>query len=302
MHRSCSPTILSISARVSASAWSRASCGLLRTRSSVCRQARAASPNWRSQRCSASRWRRAARRCSACARWRRHGRRRSTTSSSTGSARATGVDGVGVAAGRSRWRRRRAGQRPRPRRSSRGRGVDCAEVALLRAPAHACAGRASGSSPAAPRVVMRKLLSGNGCDIQPTSRWTNMPTRSAWTSISSVGRGFFMECRGARGHAGIAKLSAAPGRACPRDPCRIARLAGRGRRLEHLEEAHHDRARPAHADADEDALADPGERLRARTRSAAGSGSRPRPDRPARRAPGAPSPPALRCGSASLWT
>ena len=32
-------------------------------------------------------------------------------------------------------------------------------------------------------VVMRKLLSGNGCDIQPMSRWTNMPTRSAWTSI-----------------------------------------------------------------------------------------------------------------------
>ena len=65
-----------------------------------------------------------------------------------------------------------------------------------------CAGRASGSSPAAPRVVMRKLLSGNGCDIQPMSRWTNMPTRSAWTSISSVGRAFFMGCRGARGTRG----------------------------------------------------------------------------------------------------
>ena len=51
-------------------------------------------------------------------------------------------------------------------------------------------------------VVMRKLLSGNGCDIQPMSRWTYMPTRSAWTSISSVGRGFFMECRGARGTQG----------------------------------------------------------------------------------------------------
>jgi hypothetical protein len=32
-------------------------------------------------------------------------------------------------------------------------------------------------------VAMRKLLSGNGCDIQPMSRWTNMPMRSAWTSI-----------------------------------------------------------------------------------------------------------------------
>src|SRR3954468_8199084 len=37
-----------------------------------------------------------------------------------------------------------------------------------------------------------------------------------------------------------------------------------GLALEHFEEAHLDRARPAHADADEDALGDPAQRRRAR--------------------------------------
>ena len=34
-------------------------------------------------------------------------------------------------------------------------------------------------------LAMRKLLSGNGCDSQPRSRWTNMPTRSEATSMVS---------------------------------------------------------------------------------------------------------------------
>ena len=39
-------------------------------------------------------------------------------------------------------------------------------------------GRANGWSRSAPRRRCLKLLSGNGCDIQPTSRCTNIPTRS----------------------------------------------------------------------------------------------------------------------------
>ena len=146
-----------------------------------------------SQRCSASRWRvetllpgmRGSSAESAPARAGTGSVGGSTTVSSAGSVVGDGVDGVGAAEAPSASLAAapgRSASRPRssPAPSSRR------EVAVLRAPAHRCAGRASGSSPAAPAVVMRKLLSGNGCDIQPMSRWTNIPTRSAWTSISGV--------------------------------------------------------------------------------------------------------------------
>jgi hypothetical protein len=96
------------------------------------------------------------------------------------------------------------------RRRGQRAAVEQGEVAVLRAPAHPRqAERADRRHLGG--VVMRKLLSGNGCDIQPTSRWTNIPTRSAWTSISGVMVlvAAFMDGRPAeRRQAGLAVLSA----------------------------------------------------------------------------------------------
>ena len=191
MQISRASTILSTSARVSDSAWARASAGRAATSSSVCRQAREASPYCRSQSFCASRW--ASRRSCRAMRGAFLGRER----------RRLEPAGLGRRL-RRRVRRARPPRRPRRRRRptrrrhrSRRPWPDAApprsarrrRAARGRCPAGSSApapGRASGSSPPAPAVVMRKLLSGNGCDIQPTSRWTNIPTRSAWTSISGV--------------------------------------------------------------------------------------------------------------------
>ena len=190
MHRSCSPDHL-----VDDRARQRLGLGarLLRlARNEVERVAAglAASPYWRSQRSCASRWRVELAGALGLGALRRMG----------GGADDVVVDRQRVRGRCRRHRRRRGRSRWRHRPRSEAARAACSSPAPTR-PAGSgrsaagssapCAGRASGSSPAAPRVVMRKLLSGNGCAIQPTSRWTNMPTRSAWTSISSVGLGCF---------------------------------------------------------------------------------------------------------------
>ena len=214
MHRSRSPDHLvddRARQRLGLARAPRAACR--RTRSSVWRQALRGLAVLALAALFASRWR--VRACRAllglwarCAAW----AAALTTLSSTGSMYGTVSTAVGGRRGRSRWRRRRTGSWPgsvviaraavdrRERRSAAG------SSAPVRRPSE----RIVASCAA---VVMRKLLSGNGCDIQPMSRWTNMPTRSAWTSISSVGCcGLFYGVPRARRHAGIAMLSAAPGR------------------------------------------------------------------------------------------
>ena len=180
MQRSCSPTILVVIARARASACARASCGLARTSSSVCLQVRAASTYWRVQRCSAARWRMSFLCRSACTRW------RACAAASTTLLSSGGVNGTVSTASTSPRPESLAAS---PARAGKGPGsvvagpaslptgsLCCGLQRTLRRPSERIVASCAG-------VAIRKLLSGNGCDIQPMSRWTNMPTRSAWTSI-----------------------------------------------------------------------------------------------------------------------
>ena len=186
MQSSRASTIFSTRAGVSASACALASRGRPATSSIVCRQAREASPYWRSQtfcasRC-ASRRRRWARpaRSSGDRRAVERARAVSLRSAATPSARPAPRPGgaVDVVVGGDQ---RRSGQARPPASppSSRDRSLCCGLQRTRPRPSERIVATCAG-------VVIRKLLSGNGCDIQPTSRWTNIPTRSAWTSISGV--------------------------------------------------------------------------------------------------------------------
>ena len=190
MQISRASTILSTRARVSDSAWARASAGRAATSSRVCRQAREASPYWRSQSFCASRWAsrtllpgdaraflgRERRRLEAAGLGRRAPRRRPALAGLGGRGGAPpDVPSASLAAALAE--RFAAAVRAPP--SSRERSLSCGLQRTRARPSERIVASCAG-------VVMRKLLSGNGCDIQPTSRCTNIPTRSAWTSISGV--------------------------------------------------------------------------------------------------------------------
>ncbi len=167
MHRSCSPTILSVIARASDSAWARASCGLPGTRSIVWRQARAASAYWRSQRSRASRWR-ASFRCRSA-----RARLAAWTAAEVASSAGTAYDGTVSAASMS----------PRLESLAASTGgapsepdPDCVSSSSC-GPRSLCRGFQRTVRRPSERIVatcaalvMRKLLSGNGCFIQPMSR------------------------------------------------------------------------------------------------------------------------------------
>jgi len=166
MQSSRASTILSTKARDSASACAFASRGRAATISIVCRQAREASPYWRSQIFCASR----------CASRRR---RRSTRMPSSG-----GPAGRSRVPGAVSWlvgSSLAAASAPLTSASLAAARAGCGSSGVISPPSSRQRSLCCGLQRTRPRpserivatcagVVMRKLLSGNGCDIQPTSR------------------------------------------------------------------------------------------------------------------------------------
>ena len=152
-HRSPSTSILSSMARESCSAASRACCGSAPRRSVILRRSRQASMYWRSQ----------TRREDCCCSIQAASARRAASAGSTGRSvvvagwGATSPGSTATGSGSLRSGLQRSCFRPKPRITS-----ICSIELIL------------------------KLDSGKGWDIQPTSRWTNMPTRKSSTATIAV--------------------------------------------------------------------------------------------------------------------